>query len=153
VTLPALAADGLEGVHLHDTPLVKVERPTGRTTLTRGPSLLGFAWADGEGMNRLPTSATGEPRLSPRPAASTGTSRPVDRQTGRADDGPLRVIVRTDPRVRRLRIHLAKDEWCDLLPCGEDPAVGVTFFAVLLPGTTAVDSMQGFDADGQELSE
>ena len=73
--------------------------------------------------------------------------------TGRADDGPLRVIVRTDPRVRRLRFHSANRAWCELLPCGEDPAVGVTFFAVLLPWTTAAVSMQGFDADGQELSE
>jgi hypothetical protein len=71
--------------------------------------------------------------------------------TGRADDGPLRVIVRTDPRVRRLRFHSAKDEWCDLLPVGDDPAVGVTFFAALLPWTAAAVSMRGFDADGQEL--
>jgi hypothetical protein len=71
--------------------------------------------------------------------------------TGRADDGPLRVIVRTDPRVRRLRFHSAKDEWWDLLPVGDDPAVGVTFFAALLPWTAAAVSMRGFDADGQEL--
>lgn len=31
--------------------------------------LLGFAWADGEGVNRLPTSATREPRLSLHPGA------------------------------------------------------------------------------------
>ena len=73
--------------------------------------------------------------------------------TGRADDGPLRLIVRTDRRVRRLRIHLAAGLWRDLQPASDDPAAGVTLFALLLPGTTCVDEMQGFDADGQLISE
>jgi hypothetical protein len=47
--------------------------------------------------------------------------------TGRADDGPLRVIIRTDPRVRRLRlgIRTTRDETLDLLPLAEDPEVGL----------------------------
>lgn len=73
--------------------------------------------------------------------------------TGRADDGPLRVIVRTDLRVRRLRIHLTAGQWCDLRPASDDPGAGVTLFAILLPGATSVDEMQGFDADGQLIPE
>jgi hypothetical protein len=71
--------------------------------------------------------------------------------TGRADGGPLRVIVRADPSVRRLRFHSANGESCDLLPVGNDPAARVTFFAALLPWTTQAVSMQGFDADGRSL--
>ena len=73
--------------------------------------------------------------------------------TGRADDGPLRLIVRTDRRVRRLRIRLAPGSWRDLQPASDDLAADVTLFAILLPGTTSVDEMQGFDADGQLISE
>lgn len=72
---------------------------------------------------------------------------------GRADDGPLRVIVRTDPRVRRLRFRSARGEQCDLSPAGDDPAVGVTFFAALLPWRTRIVSMRGFDAAGQAVTE
>jgi hypothetical protein len=73
--------------------------------------------------------------------------------TGRADDGPLRVIVRTDLRVRRLRVHLAQGDWCDLRPASDDPVAGVTVFAILIPGATGVDEIHGFDADGQLISE
>jgi hypothetical protein len=73
--------------------------------------------------------------------------------TGRADDGPLRVIVRADPRVRRLRLESGNHQWCESLPVGDDPAVGVTFFASLLPWRTEVTSMQGMAADGEVLEE
>jgi hypothetical protein len=73
--------------------------------------------------------------------------------TGRADDGPLRVIVRTDPGVRRLRIHLAQGEYRDLTPAADDAAIGLTFFATLLPGATSIDQIEGFGADGQPLAD
>ena len=72
--------------------------------------------------------------------------------TGRADRGLLRVIVRADPRVRRLRFQSQMGEWCDILYNAEDRAVGVTFFAILLPWKTDVMSMQALDADGRALS-
>jgi hypothetical protein len=72
--------------------------------------------------------------------------------TGRADQGPLGVIVRADRRVRRLRFCSGQGEQCDLLPATDVPAVGVTLFAVLLPWTTGIASMQGLDADGQVVS-
>jgi hypothetical protein len=72
--------------------------------------------------------------------------------TGRADRGPLRVVVRSDPRVQRLRFESELGERCDVLAAVHDPAVGVNLFAVLLPWTTGVTSMQGLDADGQVLT-
>lgn len=75
--------------------------------------------------------------------------------TGRADDGPLRVIVRTDPRVRllRLSIRTTRDETLDLLPLAEDPEVGLVFFATLLPQPAELLSIQGFGDDGEPLPE
>jgi hypothetical protein len=72
--------------------------------------------------------------------------------TGRSDRGLLRVVVRADRKVRRLYFQSEKGEWCDLPPVEEDADLGVTFFAILLPWTTGVASMRGFDADSQELS-
>ena len=73
--------------------------------------------------------------------------------TGRADRGPLRVIVRADPRVRRLRFQSEMGEWCDMLPNADDPSVGVVLFAILLRWRTGVVSMQGLDDDGQALAQ
>ena len=72
--------------------------------------------------------------------------------TGRADEGPLRVVVRADPRVRRLRFQSEQGEQCDMLVSARDQAVGVNLFAILLPWTTGVTSMQGLDDDGQVLT-
>lgn len=71
--------------------------------------------------------------------------------TGRADRGPLRVLVRSDPRVQRLLFYSERGERCDLLPNTSDPAVGVNLYAILLPWTTGVAAMHGLDADGQLL--
>lgn len=71
--------------------------------------------------------------------------------TGRADRGFLRVVVRADPRVRRLCLQSEQGERCDLLPVRDDTDLGVVFFAVLLPWTTSVVSMQALDADSQVL--
>ena len=72
--------------------------------------------------------------------------------TGRADQGPLRVIVRADQRVQRLRFHSGQGEQCELLPVTDAPAVGVTLFAILLPWRTGIASMEVLDADGQVLT-
>lgn len=73
--------------------------------------------------------------------------------TGRADQGPLRVVVRADPQVQQLRLQSEKGEWCDLLaPSAHDPVVGINHFAALLPWTTGVTSIQGIDADGLVLT-
>jgi hypothetical protein len=72
---------------------------------------------------------------------------------GRADQGPLRVVVRTDQRVEQLRLQSERVAQCDMLaPSAHDPAVGLNLFAVLLPWTTDVTSIQGMDADGLVLT-
>ena len=71
--------------------------------------------------------------------------------TARAGPGPLRVIVRADPRVRRLRFQSAQGERCDLLPVTDVHAAGVTLFAALLPWATEIALMQALDADGQVM--
>jgi quercetin dioxygenase-like cupin family protein len=86
----------------------------------------------------------GGPLLSP--------GRSLNVYTGRSDGGPLRVVVRADRKVRRLYFRSGEGEWCDLPPVADDADLGVTFFAILLPWATGIASMQGFDADDQELS-
>jgi hypothetical protein len=72
---------------------------------------------------------------------------------GRADQGPLRVVVRTDPRVQQLRLQSERGAQCVMFaPSAHDPAVGLNLFAVLLPWTTDVTSIQGMDADGLVLT-
>jgi hypothetical protein len=72
---------------------------------------------------------------------------------GRADQGPLRVVVRTDPQVQRLRLQSESGARCDLFaPSAHDPAVGVNLFAVLLHWTTDAISIQAMDADGLVLT-
>jgi hypothetical protein len=72
---------------------------------------------------------------------------------GRADQGPLRVVVRSDPQVQRLRLQSERGARCDFFaPSAHDPAVGVNLFAALLPWTTDVTSIQGMDADGLVLT-
>jgi hypothetical protein len=72
--------------------------------------------------------------------------------TGRADRGPLRVVVRADPRVRRIRFQSERGERCEMLVSARDQAVGVNLFAALLPWTTGVTSLQGLDDGGQVLT-
>ena len=66
--------------------------------------------------------------------------------TGRADQGPLRVIVRADRKIRRLQFGSRPGEQYYLLPATDAPAVGVMLFAVLLPCAAEIVSMQGLDA-------
>jgi hypothetical protein len=68
-------------------------------------------------------------------------------------DEPLSVMVSTERRVRRLRLGSPDGKSCDLLSVAEDQAVGVTFFAALLPWKTSTVSIEGFDVSGQLLYE
>src|SRR5215472_18819590 len=72
--------------------------------------------------------------------------------TGRADPELLRVIVRAGPRVRRLRFESELGERCEMPSVADDADLGVTFFAILLPWTTGLFSLQALGADGQVLS-
>jgi hypothetical protein len=69
--------------------------------------------------------------------------------TGRASPRLLRVIIRADPLVRLLRFQSEIGEWCEMPPVADDAALGVTFFAILLPWTTGITALQALDAGGQ----
>ena len=72
--------------------------------------------------------------------------------TGSNDRGLLRVVVRADPRVARLRLTLATGEHLDLAAIAADPGLGVTFFAALLPRTSGLVSLTPLDAVGHPLN-
>jgi hypothetical protein len=71
--------------------------------------------------------------------------------TGGSDQGLRRVVVRTDPRVARVRVKLANGEQLDLMPLATRPDVGVSFFAALLPRAAELVSVTAIGADGQVL--
>lgn len=71
--------------------------------------------------------------------------------TGRSDRGFLRVIVRADRSVQRLRFRSEKGEQADFLCSEVDAAAGVNLFAALLRWKTGVASIQALGADGQVL--
>jgi hypothetical protein len=73
--------------------------------------------------------------------------------TGAADRGLQRLLVRTSGRVQRLRLKLSTGESRELLPVGTDSAVGLAFFAALLPRTVTVIQLSGLDAAGQVVEE
>ena len=69
--------------------------------------------------------------------------------TGGDDQGLRRILARTSPKVRRMRMKLASGEVRELRPAGTDTARGLNFFAALLPRTVSLTSLTGLDADGQ----
>jgi hypothetical protein len=54
--------------------------------------------------------------------------------------------------MRQLRFRSERGERCEMRVSARDQAVGVNPFAILLPWTTGVTSMQGLDDDGQVLT-
>jgi len=58
--------------------------------------------------------------------------------SGGDDRGLLRLIVRADPRMARLRLTLISGERLELAAMGTDPGLGVSYFAALLPRTTGL---------------
>jgi hypothetical protein len=77
--------------------------------------------------------------------------RDLNTYTGQADGGLLRVLGRTSARVRRLRLELSSGGVRELLPVSADAALGVNFFAALLPPGKTVISLCGLDADGSTV--
>ena len=67
------------------------------------------------------------------------------------DDKPLSMVIRTENRVRRVRLRSPQGMSRDLLPVADDAAVGVTFFVGLLPWADTNIAIEGFDANGQLL--
>ena len=73
--------------------------------------------------------------------------------TGSADQGLQRLLVRTSGRVEQLRLELSNGQSRNLLPAGTDDAVGLTFFAALLPRTVTVIRLAGLGPGGQVVEE
>jgi hypothetical protein len=73
--------------------------------------------------------------------------------TGVADRGLQRLLVRAGRSVQRLHLELSTGESRDLLPAGGDDAVGLTFFAALLPRTVTVTQLSGLGPGGQVVEE
>jgi hypothetical protein len=71
--------------------------------------------------------------------------------TGSDDRGLLRVIVRADQRVARLRLTLATGERLEAAAAA-DPGLGVSFFAALLPRTSHLVSLTPLDTGDQPLT-
>jgi hypothetical protein len=85
----------------------------------------------------------GGPPLSPGSLLNT--------YTGGSERGLRRVVVRADPRVARVRVHLANGEPLELPPLATLPDVGVSFFATLLPQAAELVSVTAIGAQGQDL--
>jgi hypothetical protein len=71
--------------------------------------------------------------------------------TGGSERGLRRVVVRADPRVTQVRVHLASGEPLELSPLATRPDVGVSLFATLLPQAAELVSVTAIGAQGQEL--
>jgi hypothetical protein len=71
--------------------------------------------------------------------------------TGGSDRGMRRVLVRADPHVARVRVHLGSGEQLDLLPVAARPDPELVFFAALLPPSAVLLSVAAIDENGQEL--
>lgn len=57
----------------------------------------------------------------------------IDVYTGRHDQGLRRVIVRSNAQVRKVLAELDTGEQIEVPSAGKDPAMGLTFYAALLP--------------------
>jgi hypothetical protein len=77
--------------------------------------------------------------------------RNLNSYTGGDDRGLRRILARTSPQVRWLRLELASGEVRELAPVGVDPVHGLNFFAALLPWTVSLTALTALDADGEVL--
>ncbi len=79
------------------------------------------------------------------PALYDGES--INLSVHRSDQGPTYVVARADPRIRRLRLSLATGDEVTVLPVAESDALGLTFFACILPAPLLAAT--GVDAEGR----
>lgn len=71
--------------------------------------------------------------------------------TGGTGRGLRRVLVRADPRVARIHLHVAGGEHLQLAPVATLSDPDLTFFAILLPQEVGLVSVTALDVAGQEL--
>jgi hypothetical protein len=77
--------------------------------------------------------------------------RLMNTSTWGSERGMRRVLVRADPQVARVRVHLASGEQVDLPPVAARPDLGLVFFATLLPPSAALVSVAAVDENGEVL--
>jgi hypothetical protein len=77
----------------------------------------------------------------------------VNVYTGRHDQGFQRVVVRSDPHVRRVVAELDTGGQIEVPSVGEDPAMGLTFYATLLPRSACLTLIKAFDGDGRVIAQ
>lgn len=75
----------------------------------------------------------------------------INTYTGGTEWGMRRVLVRADPRVARVRVHLGSGEQLDLPPVAARPDLGLAFFAALLPPSAVMVSIAAIDENEQVL--
>jgi hypothetical protein len=73
--------------------------------------------------------------------------------TGRHDQGLRRVIVRSDAQVRRVLAELDTGEQIEVPSVGNDPAMGLTFYAALLPRSVRPTFVNAFDSEGRVIAQ
>lgn len=71
--------------------------------------------------------------------------------TGGSDGGLRRVLVRADPSVARVRVHVEDEEPLDLSPVAARPDLGLAFFVSLLPPSAVLASVTAIGESGQVL--
>jgi hypothetical protein len=70
--------------------------------------------------------------------------------TGGSERG-RRILVRADPHVALVRVHLASGEQLDLPPVAARPDLGLVFFAAVLPPSAALSLVAALGENGQVL--
>ena len=78
--------------------------------------------------------------------------RLLNAYSGGDDCGLLRLIVRADPRVARLRLTLTTGQRLELAAVATDAGLGVSYFAALLPRTTGLAGLTPLDPAGHPLA-
>jgi hypothetical protein len=73
--------------------------------------------------------------------------------TGRHDQGLRRVVVRSDAQVRKVLAELDTGEQIEVPSVGNDPAMGLTFYATLLPRSARPTLVKAFDGEGRVIAQ
>ena len=77
----------------------------------------------------------------------------IDVYTGRHNQGLGRIIVRSDAQVRKVLAELDTGEQVEVPSVGKDPAMGLTFYATLLPRSVCPTLVKAFDGEGRVIAQ
>jgi hypothetical protein len=77
----------------------------------------------------------------------------VNVYTGKHDQGLQRVVVRSDLQVRRVLAELDTGGQIEVPSVGNDPAMGLVFYATLLPRSACPTLIKAFDGEGRVIAQ